>query len=123
MKKSTFITMMMTTVSIVFFALGMCMALIPEWNAFRQGIVFGVIGIILGLVTVIIYRKMTNKAPLEISGRMVFTIVFGIIGILLFGCGMCFVMVWNSLTVGIILGLIGILILLTLIPLIKGIED
>lgn len=123
MKKSTFITMMMTTVSIVFFALGMCMALIPEWNAFRQGIVFGVIGIILGLVTVIVYRKMTNKAPLEISGRMVFTIVVGIIGILLFGCGMCFVMVWNSLTVGIILGLIGILILLTLIPLIKGIED
>ncbi len=123
MKKSTFITMMMTTVSIVFFALGMCMALIPEWNAFRQGIVFGGIGIILGLVTVVAYRKMTNKTPIEISGRMVSTIIVGIIGILLFGCGMCFVMVWDRLTIGIILGLIGILILLTLIPLIKGIED
>ena len=75
MKKSTFIAMMLTTISIVFFALGMCMALIPEWNAFRQGIVFGVIGLILGLLTIIIYRKMTNKTPVEISGRMILTII------------------------------------------------
>lgn len=123
MKKSTFITMMLTTISIVFFALGMCMALIPEWNAFRQGIVFGVIGLILGLLTIIIYRKMTNKAPVEISGRMILTIIVGIFGTLVFDCGMCFTMVWNNMTLGIILGLIGILILLMLIPLIKGIED
>ena len=67
MKKTTFITMVLTTISVVFFALGMCMALIPEWNAFRQGIVFGVIGLVLGLVTIIGYRKMTNKTPIEIA--------------------------------------------------------
>ena len=115
--------MMLTTISAVFFALGMCMALIPEWNAFRQGIVFGVIGLVLGLLTIIIYRKMTNKAPAEISGRMILTILAGIAGVLVFGCGMCFTMVWNNMVLGIILGLIGILILLMLIPLIKGIED
>lgn len=123
MKKSTFITIMMTTISIVFFALGMCMALIPEWNAFKQGIVFGVIGIILGLITIIVYRRMTDKAPIEISGRMVISIIIGIIGTFIFGCGMCFVMVWDSITLGIILGLAGIFILLMLIPLIKGFED
>ena len=123
MKKSTFIAMMLTTISAVFFALGMCMALIPEWNAFRQGIVFGVIGLVLGLLTIIIYRKMTNKAPAEISGRMILTILAGIAGVLVFGCGMCFTMVWNNMVLGSILGLIGILILLMLIPLIKGIED
>ena len=71
MKKTTFITMVLTTISVVFFALGMCMALIPEWHAFRQGIVFGVIGLVLGLVTIIVYRRMTNKAPIEISKRMI----------------------------------------------------
>lgn len=37
MKKSSFVTMMLGTVSIVLFALGMCMALIPEWQAFMPG--------------------------------------------------------------------------------------
>lgn len=123
MKKTTFITMVLTTISIIFFALGMCMALIPEWNAFRQGIVFGVIGLVLGLVTIIVYRKMTNKTPIEISGRMILTVIAGILGTLIFGCGMCFTMVWNNMVLGIILGLIGIIILLMLIPLVKGIED
>ena len=106
MKKTTFITMVLTTISIIFFALGMCMALIPEWNAFRQGIVFGVIGLVLGLVR-----------------RMILTVIAGILGTLIFGCGMCFTMVWNNMVPGIILGLVGIIILLMLIPLVKGIED
>lgn len=123
MKKTTFITMALTTISVVFFALGMCMALIPEWNAFRQGIVFGVIGLVIGLVTIIVYRKMTKKVPIKISGRMILTVIAGILGTLIFGCGMCFTMVWNNMVLGIILGLIGIIILLMLIPLVKGIED
>lgn len=37
MKKSSFVTMLLGTVSGMLFALGMCMALIPEWNAFKPG--------------------------------------------------------------------------------------
>ena len=48
--------MLMGTVSGVLFALGMCMALIPEWGAFQPGIVFGCVGLLLGLVTVMIWR-------------------------------------------------------------------
>ena len=44
-------------------------------------------------------------------------------GALLLGIGMCFCMVWENLTVGIIIGLAGIILLLCLIPLIKGIKD
>ena len=50
MKKSSFAAMVLGTVSVVLFALGMCMALIPEWNAFYPGIVFGCVGLLLGLV-------------------------------------------------------------------------
>ena len=123
MKKSTFITIVFATMSILFFAIGMCMALIPEWNAFRQGVVFGCIGIILALITFIAYRRMTGKAPVEISLRMIGIILVGIIGTLLFGVGMCFSMVWGRMVPGIVTGIIGIAVLLSLIPLVKGFED
>ena len=33
MKKKDFVTLMMSVVGGILFALGMCMALLPEWNA------------------------------------------------------------------------------------------
>ena len=122
MKKSSFVAMMLGTVSGVLFALGMCMALLPEWNAFKPGIVFGAVGIILGLITVIVWRKMEHKAPIKLNGRMIALTVFGIIGALTLGVGMCFCMVWKNIILGTIIGLVGILLLLSLIPISKGIK-
>lgn len=122
MKKSSFVAMMLGTVSGVLFALGMCMALLPEWNAFKPGIVFGAVGIILGLITVIVWRKMEHKAPIKLNGKMIALTVFGIIGALTLGVGMCFCMVWENIILGTIIGLVGILLLLSLIPITKGIK-
>ncbi len=123
MKKSSFVALILGTVSGVLFALGMCMALIPEWNAFRPGVVLGAVGLLLGLVTVIVWRKMTGKAPVRLSGKALLTAVVAIFGALFLGVGMCFCMVWNKLVPGIVLGLLGIVILLCLIPLTKGITE
>ena len=38
MKKSNFVAMILGTIGGILFALGMCMAMIPEWNAFKPGI-------------------------------------------------------------------------------------
>ena len=122
MKKSHFVAMTLGTVSAVLFALGMCMALIPEWNAFRPGIIFGCVGLVLGLVTFFTWRKMEGKAPLHLSGKAVCTVAIGIVGALALGVGMCFSMVWNQMALGIVIGLVGIVILLGLIPLTKGIQ-
>ena len=123
MKKSSFVAMVLGTISGVLFAMGMCMALIPEWEMFRPGIVFGCIGVILSIITLIVWRKMTGKAPIQISGKSILVIVVGIIGALALGVGMCFTMVWDKMVLGIVIGLIGIIALLCLIPLIKGIKD
>ena len=123
MKKSSFVVMVLGTVSLVLFALGMCMALIPEWNAFTQGIIFGCVGIVLGLVTLFMWRKMEKKTPLKISGKGVLSIVVGIAGALLLGVGMCFVMVWEKMIVGILVGIVGIIALISLIPIINGFKD
>lgn len=115
--------MVLGTVSGVLFALGMCMALIPEWNAFQPGILFGCVGLALGLVTLAVWRRMEHKEPFHISAKTVLTIIVGIAGALALGVGMCFSMVWGNMVTGIVIGLAGIVVLLFLIPLIKGIRE
>ena len=123
MKKSSFTAMVLGTVSVVLFALGMCMALIPEWDAFRPGIIFGCVGLVLGLITLLVWRKMEHKAPIQLSGKTVLTVIVGVVGALALGVGMCFSMVWGKMVFGIVIGLIGIVVLLCLIPLTKGIKE
>lgn len=122
MKKSNFVAMILGTVSFIFFALGMCMAMIEEWNAFKQGIVVGCVGLVFAVVTIMVWRKMENKEPIKITGKAVLTVAVGIIGALALGVGMCFCMVWNNMVPGIIIGLVGIIILMCLIPLCKGLK-
>ena len=122
MKKSSFVALVLGTVSGVLFALGMCMALLPEWNSFKEGIVFGAVGIVLGLVTLIIWRKMEHKEPIRLSGKTVLCIALGIVGAIVLGVGMCFCLVWKNFIIGTIIGLVGIVALLSLIPIIKGIK-
>ena len=124
MKKSSFVAMVLGTISLVFFALGMCMALLPEWDAFTEGVIFGAIGLVLGLVTLLIWRKMEHKAPLHVhlSGKTALVIITGVMGTLLLGIGLCFCLVWNNIIIGTMVGLMGILLLMALIPLVKGIK-
>ena len=122
MKKSTFVAMILGTIGGILFALGMCMALITEWNAFRPGVIMGVIGAVVLLVMVLIWRKMENKEPIRLSGKTIGATLIGIVGALLFGVGMCLTMVWSNMVVGIIVGIVGIIVLLCLIPFIKGLK-
>ena len=41
MKKKNFVTLIMSVIGGILFALGMCMALLPEWDAMTPGIVVG----------------------------------------------------------------------------------
>lgn len=122
MKKSTFVAMILGTIGGILFALGMCMALIPEWNAFRPGVIMGVIGAVVLLIMVFVWRKMENKAPIKLSGKTIGATLIGIIGALLLGVGMCLTMVWSHMVMGIIIGIAGIVVLLCLIPFMKGLQ-
>ena len=123
MSKKNFISLILGTVGGILFALGMCMAMLPEWDAFKPGIIVGVIGAVILIVMLLVRRKMEGKPIIvKLSGKTVATVVLGVVGALVLGAGMCMVMVWNMLVQGIIVGLVGIILLLCLIPLIKGIN-
>ncbi len=122
MKKSNFVALILGTIGAVFFALGMCMCLLPEWGMVSQGVAAGVIGLVILLITVGVWRKMEGKAPIKLSGKTVGGVIVGVFGALLLGVGMCMTMLFGKMVLGIVVGLLGILALLMLIPLLKGIK-
>lgn len=123
MKKSNFVALILGTVGGVFFALGMCMALLPEWGMKTQGVVCGVIGLAVLTATLLIWRRMEHKAPIKLSGKTILSVFVGVLGALLLGVGMCMVMVFEQMVLGIVVGVVGIVALLMLIPLLKGVHD
>lgn len=124
MEKKHFITLIMSVVGGMLFSLGMCMCLVAEWRTFRQGVVLGVIGAVELLVTWMVYRKMSGKQPVKLNAKMIGKVVYGIFAALVFGIGMCMTMVFeNMMLQGIIVGIIGIVLLLFLIPMCIGLKE
>lgn len=122
MKKSHFVALVFGVVGGILFALGMCMSLLREWGLFNQGVIAGVTGLIILLIGVMVWRKMEGKAPIKLDKKTAGTVFVGIVGALLLGIGMSLCMVFNKMVLGVIIGIVGIVILLMLIPLTKGIQ-
>ena len=122
MKKKDFVTLIMSTVGGILFALGMCMALIPEWGAMTPGIVVGAVGAVVLLAMVLVRRKMSGKPAIVFNGKAIGITLLGVAGAIILGVGMCITMIWNMMIPGIIVGIVGIVALLCLIPVVKGLK-
>lgn len=122
MKKKDFVTLLFGTVGGILFALGMCMALLPEWGVFTQGVALGAVGLAVLLVMVLVRRRMDGKPAISLNARSIGTAALAVAGALVLGVGMCMTMVWDMLAAGIAVGIGGIVLLLCLIPLVKGLR-
>ena len=116
MKKETLLEIILGTIGGLVFAIGMTMCLLPEWNLFLQGVVVAIIGFIILLCIIPIYRK---EHPKKVSNKktdwgIVLTFVIGIVGSLIMGFGMSKVMVGEAsssdMVVGTLVGAIGLII-------------
>ncbi|MFQ9934468.1 MAG: hypothetical protein ACLRVQ_08580 [Lachnospiraceae bacterium] len=90
---------------------------------FGQGVAAGIVGLVVLLIDVIVWRRLEGKEPIKVSGKTVVSVIVGVLGALLFGVGMCLSMVLDKMILGIVIGFVGIFILLMLIPITKGIRD
>lgn len=107
----------------ILFALGMCMALLPAWDAVQQGVVLGAAGLAVLLIMVLVRRKMAGKPVIVApTARTVGIVLLGVAGALALGVGMCMTMVWSMMTGGVAVGIVGIILLLCLIPAVKGLK-
>ena len=107
MKKKNFVSLVMGTVGGILFALGMCMS---------------AVGAVVLLAMLVVRRKMEGKPAVRLNGKAVATVLLGVVGALVLGVGMCMVMVWNMLMWGIVVGIVGIVLLICLIPLCRGLQ-
>lgn len=115
MKKETLLEIILGTIGGLVFAIGMCMTLIKEWDLFASGIVVTVIGFIILLCIIPVYRKHhPKKKHGPINWGIVITWIIGIAGSLLMGFGMSKIMVGNptktDMIIGLIPGVIGLII-------------
>lgn len=122
MKKENFFTLIFATVGGMLFALGMCMCLLPEWDAFTAGVILAAVGGVVLIATFIVRRIALGKPALKINPKTVGKTAFGVFGALVFGVGMCMVMVFDMMFLGIVVGLAGIILLLCLIPMCVGLK-
>lgn len=116
MKKETLLEIILGTIGGLIFAIGMCMGLIPEWDMLNIGIIVGVIGFIILLCIIPIYRKShpKTKAKKQTDWGIVVTWIIGVIGALVMGYGMSRVMVGEAtkqdMIIGLITGIVGLVI-------------
>lgn len=119
MKKQTFISILVGTIGGLLFALGMCMCLLPEWNAFKYGVVCAAIGgVMLLILGVVSFIKSGKK--IHFNFKTIGKVLFGILGALTLGVGMAMIMVWDMMLQGIIVGIVGIVLLICLVPMCIG---
>ena len=115
MKKETLLEIILGTIGGLIFAIGMCMCLIPEWNLLKTGVIISILGFIILLFIIPIYRKNHPKKERgPINWGIVFTWIIGIIGSLIMGFGMSKVMIETpsstDIIIGLITGVIGLII-------------
>lgn len=115
MKKETLLEIILGTVGGLVFAIGMCMCLVTEWDMLVPGVVVAIIGFMVLLCIIPVYRKEHPRKPrVPINWGIVLTFVIGIIGSLIMGFGMSKIMVGepskNDIIVGMITGVFGLII-------------
>ena len=115
MKRETLLEIILGTIGGLIFSIGMCMCLIPEWNAITAGVIIAIVGFIILLGIIPIYRSThPKKASKPIGWALLTPWIVGVVGSLIMGFGMSRIMVGEASTadmvVGLITGVVGLII-------------
>ena len=123
MTKKNFLFLVLTVVGGLLFALGMCMCLLPEWNAFQPGVVVTGLGLAVLLAIGLVRWVMAGKPVAKINWNKVGKWAYCAAALLVLGAGMAMIMAFEGLMIpGLIVGVIGIVLMLGLIPVFKGLK-
>jgi len=115
MKKETLLEIILGTIGGLVFAIGMCMCLIPELNMLKAGVIVSIVGFVILLGIIPVYRSShPKKEHKPVDWGIVLTWMVGLVGALIMGFGMSKIMVGETTTsdmmVGLITGVVGLVV-------------
>lgn len=123
MTKKNFVYLVLTVVGSLLFALGMCMCLLPEWNAFKPGVAVTGLGTLVLLAIALVRWIMAGKPVAKINWNKVGKAAYCAAALLVLGAGMAMIMAFEGLMLqGILVGVVGIVLCLGMIPVCKGLK-
>ena len=123
MTKKSFMFLVLTVVGGLLFALGMCMCLLPEWNAFTTGVIVTALGALVLLAIGLVRWIMAGKPMAKVDWNKVGKIAYCVAAALVLGTGMAMIMAFENLMIpGILVGIVGIVLGLGIIPVFKGLK-
>lgn len=122
MQKKFFYSLVLGVLGGLMFSIGLSMCLLPEWGMFKPGVVVTALGAVALLVLFVWLRKQSGKAPAKPDWKLIGKIAYGVLAALVLGMGMCLIMVWGKMLLGLVVGVVGILLLLGLIPMFMGLK-
>ena len=88
MTKKNFMFLVLAVVGGLLFALGMCMCLLPEWNAFTPGVVVTALGALVLLAIALVRWIMAGKPIAKVNWNKVGKIAYCVVAALVLGAGM-----------------------------------
>ena len=123
MTKKNFMFLVLTVVGGLLFALGMCMCLLPEWNAFTPGVIVTALGALVLMAIALVRWIMAGKPLAKINWNKAGKIAYCVAAALVLGTGMAMIMAFEGMMIpGIIVGIVGIVLSLGVIPVFKGLK-
>ena len=123
MTKKNFVFLVLTVVGGLLFSLGMCMCLVPEWNAFKPGVVITALGAVALLAIALVRWIMAGKPVAHINWNKAGKVAYCVAALLVLGAGMAMIMAFAGLMIhGMLVGIVGIVLALGMIPVFKGLK-
>lgn len=123
MEKKSFLLLVLAVVGGLLFALGVCMCLLPAWNAFTPGVVVTALGALVLLSLLLVRWVMAGKPRMHIRWKSIGKVAYGVVAALVFGTGMTMTTALEGLLLpGVAVGVVGIVLLLGLIPICNGLK-
>jgi len=123
MTKKNFMALVLAVLGGLLFSLGLCMCLIPEWNMFKPGVAVTALGALVLLTMALIRWILAGKPTVKVNWNKVGKIAYAVLACLVLGTGMAMILAFEGRMIpGILVGIVGILLLLGLIPVFKGLK-
>ena len=122
MKKKDFVTLLLAEAGSILLCLGLCLALLPTYGALRPGLAIAILGGAVLLAMLPVRLKTGAWGAMIFGAGAVGATLLSALGAMLLGLGLCMSMIWDMLATGILVAVVGAVILLCLIPVVRGLR-